>query len=233
MTSIQQHSKVERIQEQQKNNSSTSSRDSDSSDSSYDFIRDLNQKSSLKRSPEEVQELLCRYQGKHGLKYQKISNEQRQKLIKQVTTTGCTIKSASRDLNINFSTAKAIIQIFRKEGRMSKKVKREKIQDEFKNPEIVNKVGLANEQQCQQRQNNVKDNLDTILFQQVEEKNRNQAIIIQQLNTQNIYLQGKINQLQQEKSQLSQNYCFLANQYNQLQQMVSQTMPQYYQPYQM
>ncbi|CAD8063718.1 unnamed protein product [Paramecium sonneborni] len=231
MTSIQQHSSAERPQEQQKNNSSTSSKDSDSDDSAYDFARDLNQKSSIKRTPEEEQEFLCRYKGKHGLKYQKISDEQRQKLIKQVTTTGCTIKSAARDLNINFSTAKAILQIFRKEGRISKKMKRDKTQKELVIPEIVIQ-GLTKEQQCQQRQNSVQDNLDTIHFQHVEEQNRNQAILIQQLNSQNIYLQGRVNQLQQEKQQLNQNYSYLTFQYNQLQQMVRQVMPQYHHPYQ-
>ncbi|CAD8142728.1 unnamed protein product [Paramecium pentaurelia] len=241
MTSIQQLSQAERPQEQQKNKSSTSSKDSESSDSSYDFVKDLNQKSSLKRTPEEEQELLSRYKGKHGLKYQKISNEQRQKLIKQVTTTGCTIKSAARELNINFSTAKAIMQIFRKEGRTSKKVKRDKTQEEFKNPEILIQVGLSKEEQCQPRQNTVQDNLDTMHYQQVEEKNRNQVIQIQQLNAQNLYLQGRINQLQQEKSLLCQNYSYLTLQYNQLQQMaqqinqncqVRQAMPQYSKPYQ-
>ncbi|CAD8165962.1 unnamed protein product [Paramecium pentaurelia] len=240
MTSIQQNSQVERPQEELKNNNSTSPRDSDSSDSSYDFVKDLNQKSNLKRTPEEDQELLHKYKGKHGLKYQKISNEQRQKLIKQITTTGCTIKNAARDLNINFSTAKAIMQIFRREGRMTKKLKRDKTQSELKKAEILiqgdqqnfkSEVGLTKEEQCQPRQNTVQDNLDTIHFQLVEEQNRNQAILIQQLKTQNLYLQGRANQFQQEKQQLNQNYSYLTIQYNQLQQMVRYAMPQYHQPY--
>ncbi|CAK65945.1 unnamed protein product (macronuclear) [Paramecium tetraurelia] len=232
MTSIQQHSQAERPKEQQKQQKSTSSRDSESSDPSYDFVKDLNQKSSLKRTPEEEQDLLYRYKGKHGLKYQKISNELRQKLIKQVTTTGCTIKSAARDLNINFSTAKAIMQIYRKEGRTSKKIKRTKTLEELKNPEQLIQAGLQKEDQCQPRQNTVQDSIETIHYQQVEENNRNQAIIIQQINAQNQYLQGRVNQLQQEKSQLCQNYSYLNFQYNQLQQMVRQTMPPYSKPYQ-
>ncbi|CAD8057560.1 unnamed protein product [Paramecium primaurelia] len=240
MTSIQQNSQVERPQEELKNNNSTSPRDSDSSDSSYDFVKDLNQKSNLKRTPEEDQELLQKYKGKHGLKYQKISNEQRQKLIKQITTTGCTIKNAARDLNINFSTAKAIMQIFRREGRMTKKLKRDKTQQELKKAEILiqgdkqnfkSEVGLTKQEQCQMRQNTVQDNLDTIHIQLVEEQNRNQAILIQQLKTQNLYLQGRANQFQQEKQQLNQNYSYLTIQYNQLQQMVRYAMPQYHQPY--
>lgn len=63
--------------------------------------------------------------GKFGLKYAKISNRQRQTLITKVTSTGCTIKSAAKELNINFSTAKAIMQIYRREGRITKKVVRE------------------------------------------------------------------------------------------------------------
>ncbi|CAK73431.1 unnamed protein product (macronuclear) [Paramecium tetraurelia] len=249
MTSIQQNSQVEGPQEQMKNNTPTSPIDSDSSDSSYDFVKDVNQKSYLKRTIEEDQELLSKYKGKHGLKYQKISNEQRQQLIKQVTTTGCMIKHAARDLNINFSTAKAIMQIFRREGRMSKKRKRCTAQSEFKNPEILiqdvkeglkSQFGLMKEEQCQQRLNNVQDNLDTIHFQQMEEKNRNQAIFIQQLKTQvrnlnkfqNFYLQGRANQLQQEIQQLNQNYSYLQIQYNQQQQMVRYAMPQYQQQFQ-
>jgi transposase len=46
----------------------------------------------------------------------------REALINQVTSTGCTIKSAAQKLGINFSTAKAIMQIFKKEGRSCKKV---------------------------------------------------------------------------------------------------------------
>lgn len=42
-----------------------------------------------------------------------------------MTSTGCTIKSAAKDLSINFSTAKAIMQIYRREGRVTKKIVRE------------------------------------------------------------------------------------------------------------
>lgn len=71
--------------------------------------------------------------GKFGLKYAKISNRQRQALIERVTSTGCTIKSAAKDLSINFSTAKAIMQIFRREGRITKKIVREIKQKTNKN----------------------------------------------------------------------------------------------------
>ncbi|CAD8151040.1 unnamed protein product [Paramecium octaurelia] len=241
MTSVQQNSQVEGPQEQMKNNTPTSPIDSNSSDSSYDFVKDVNQRSYLKRTIEEDQELLSKYKGKQGLKYQKISNEQRQQLIKQITTTGCMIKHAARDLNINFSTAKAIMQIFRREGRMSKKKKRGSVKSEFKNPEIliqdakeglISQFVLMKEEQCQQRLNNVQEDLDTIHFQQMEEKNRNQAIFIQQLKTQNLYLQGRANQLQQEIQSLNQNYSYLQIQYNQQQQMVRYAMPQYQQQFQ-
>ncbi|CAD8149534.1 unnamed protein product [Paramecium pentaurelia] len=234
MASIEQLSKVEDPQQILQEDSSTPSHESDSSDSSYDFAQDLNQKPSSKRSPEEEKELLYKYRGKHGLKYAKISNEQRQKLIKQVTTTGCTIKSAAKELNINFSTAKAIMQIYRKEGRTSKKIKRENKKTLTSKQEILNQTTSDKPNYGEQRQTKVdvvQDNLETNLYQQAEETNRNQALLIQQLNTQNMLLQGRVQQLQQEKQQLTQNYSYLTYQYNQLQQMMSQMVPSYYRPY--
>ncbi|CAK75576.1 unnamed protein product (macronuclear) [Paramecium tetraurelia] len=234
MASIEQLSKVEDHEQIPQVDSSTPSHESDSSDSSYDFAQDLNQKPSFKRSPEEEKELLYKYRGKHGLKYAKISNEQRQKLIKQVTTTGCTIKSAAKELNINFSTAKAIMQIYRKEGRTSKKIKRDNKKTLSTKQEILNQTTSDKPNYDEQRQTKVdvvQDNLETNLYQQAEETNRNQALLIQQLNTQNMLLSGRVQQLQQEKQQLNQNFSYLTYQYNQLQQMMSQMVPSYYRPY--
>ncbi|CAD8059780.1 unnamed protein product [Paramecium primaurelia] len=234
MTSIEQLSKVEGPQQILQVDSSASSHGSDSSDSSYDFAQDLNQKPSFKRTPEEEKELLYRYRGKHGLKYSKISNDQRQRLIKQVTTTGCTIKSAAKELNINFSTAKAIMQIYRKEGRISKKIKRENKKTLTKKQEILNQTTCDKPNYGEQKQTKVdvvQDNLETNLYQQAEETNRSQALLIQQLNTQNLLLSDRVQQLQQENQQLTQNYTYLSYQYNQLQQMMSQMMPSYYRPY--
>ncbi|CAD8066908.1 unnamed protein product [Paramecium sonneborni] len=233
MTSIEQLSKAENPQLMQQDDYLTPSHESDSSDSSYDFAQDLNQKPSQKRTPEEEKELLYKYRGKHGLKYAKISNEQRQRLIKQVTTTGCTIKSAAKELNINFSTAKAIMQIYRKEGRTQKKFKRENKKMLNTKSETLNLTTSDKPNYGEQRQikiDAVQDNLDTNLYQQAEETNRSQALLIQQLNTQNLLLSDRVQQLQQEKQQLTQNYSYLSYQCNQLQQMIQQIVPSYYWP---
>ncbi|CAD8063002.1 unnamed protein product [Paramecium sonneborni] len=247
MASIEQFSKAENLQQMHQNDSLTPSHQSDSSDSSFDFAQELNQKPSFKRSPEEEKELLYKYKGKHGLKYAKISNQQRQNLIKQVTSTGCTIKNAAKDLNINFSTAKAIMQIYRKEGRIQKKIKREIKIENKKNQktkqEILNLTTSDKPNYGEQRQKDiiaVQDILQTNLYQQAEETYRRQALLIQQLNTQNQLLSGRVQQLQQEKQQLNQNYSYLSYQCNQLQQRITilksnsqmqQIMPSYYQPY--
>jgi hypothetical protein len=53
--------------------------------------------------------------------YKKISNEIRQKLIEMVYLNDCLLKDAAGILNINYSTAKTILRIFRIEKRILKK----------------------------------------------------------------------------------------------------------------
>ncbi len=45
-------------------------------------------------------------------------------MIEEIVKTGCSIKSASKLFNVNFSTAKAIMQTFKREGRIGKKERR-------------------------------------------------------------------------------------------------------------
>jgi transposase len=47
-------------------------------------------------------------------------------MVEEILKTGCSIKHASKVFNINFSTAKAIMQIYKREGRIGKKLKRDK-----------------------------------------------------------------------------------------------------------
>lgn len=53
--------------------------------------------------------------------YRKINNENRQKLIEMVYLKDFLLKDAAKMLNINYSTAKTILRIFRMEKRISKK----------------------------------------------------------------------------------------------------------------
>ena len=58
---------------------------------------------------------------KQKKKYSIISEEIREKFIKRVMSRGVTIKDAAKEFGIKFSTSKAILQTFKKEGRNPKK----------------------------------------------------------------------------------------------------------------
>ncbi|CAD8150154.1 unnamed protein product [Paramecium pentaurelia] len=220
----QQIAQVEEVEEQVSSSSSCSH----DSDSSFDLENKVNNKPHLKKLTNDLNVDVQKRNGKFGLKYAKISNRQRQALIERVTSTGCTIKSAAKDLSINFSTAKAIMQIFRREGRITKKIVREIKQKTNKslgqnNEEVILQKSQLEEQNLKfVKVEAIQDNNETNLYQQAEEANRHQALIIQQLNAQNLYLQSRVNQLQQDKFQINSKYELLLMQYHQLQQMAQQ-----------
>lgn len=54
-------------------------------------------------------------------KYSVITQEVREKFIKRVISREVTIKEAAREFGIKFSTSKAILQTFKREGRIGKK----------------------------------------------------------------------------------------------------------------
>ncbi|CAD8087464.1 unnamed protein product [Paramecium sonneborni] len=60
------------------------------------------------------------------MKYAKISNQVRQAFIRRVSEKKCTIRQAAKQFNIKFSTAKAILSIYRHEGRIGKKQNRQR-----------------------------------------------------------------------------------------------------------
>ncbi|CAK86157.1 unnamed protein product (macronuclear) [Paramecium tetraurelia] len=60
------------------------------------------------------------------MKYAKISNQVRQAFIKRVSEKKCTIRQAAKQFGIKFSTAKAILSIYRHEGRIGKKQRRQR-----------------------------------------------------------------------------------------------------------
>ncbi|CAK63007.1 unnamed protein product (macronuclear) [Paramecium tetraurelia] len=54
-------------------------------------------------------------------KYNVITDEQRNSLIKMITEDGISIKNASEKCSIKLSTAKAILKVFKTSGRVGKK----------------------------------------------------------------------------------------------------------------
>jgi hypothetical protein len=61
-----------------------------------------------------------------GVKYCKIDNEKRRTLIYEVTVMKNSLKNVCLRHNINFSSAKNVLQIYRKEGRLEKKMFRQR-----------------------------------------------------------------------------------------------------------
>lgn len=69
--------------------------------------------------------------------YEKINDEIRKKIIFRVTVLGNKLKTICEELNINVSSAKNVLAIYKKEGRVEKKkyrVKRKKSIDEHEAP---------------------------------------------------------------------------------------------------
>lgn len=69
--------------------------------------------------------------------YEKINDEIRKKIIFRVTVLGNKLKTICEELNINVSSAKNVLAIYKKEGRVEKKkyrVKRKKSIDEHETP---------------------------------------------------------------------------------------------------
>jgi predicted transcriptional regulator len=59
--------------------------------------------------------------------YQRITEEIRTELLRRVIDTGENIKKVVNDMNVNISTAKAIVKVYQEEGRVGKKKKRDKV----------------------------------------------------------------------------------------------------------
>lgn len=70
-------------------------------------------------------------------KYSVINQEIREKFINRVLSREVTIKEAAREFGIKFSTSKAILQTFKREGRIGKKKTRER------KPKLVKKMALG------------------------------------------------------------------------------------------
>ena len=81
---------------------------------------------------DEYEENSARVKGSRRLRkknYEKINDEIRKKIIFEVTVLGHKLKTICEKLNINVSSAKNVLAIYKKEGRIEKKkyrVKRKK-----------------------------------------------------------------------------------------------------------
>ncbi|CAK60433.1 unnamed protein product (macronuclear) [Paramecium tetraurelia] len=69
-------------------------------------------------------------------KYAVIDQSKRVLLLKKILSKESTIKEAAKEFGVNFSTAKAILQTYRKEGRIGKKKTRERNKKEKSEPEF-------------------------------------------------------------------------------------------------
>ncbi|CAD8092980.1 unnamed protein product [Paramecium primaurelia] len=64
--------------------------------------------------------------GSRNMKYKKISHEQRNQIINELTKNGKTLKEVSEETQLKPSTVKAILQVYLKEGRIGKKSTRDR-----------------------------------------------------------------------------------------------------------
>ncbi|CAK83300.1 unnamed protein product (macronuclear) [Paramecium tetraurelia] len=78
-------------------------------------------------------------------KYAVIDQSKRVLLLKRILSREATIKEAAKEFGVNFSTAKAILSTYRKEGRIGKKKTREKQKKEKEQKQY----SLSNERKVQ------------------------------------------------------------------------------------
>ncbi|CAD8080970.1 unnamed protein product [Paramecium sonneborni] len=106
------------------------------------------------------------------MKYSKISNQVRQAFIRRVSEKKCTIRQAAKQFGIKFSTAKAILSIYRHEGRIGKKQKRQR--------KILNNIISERETQKSLKEEHTEPKEDFKL-NQVPQNSLNECQTIQQL----------------------------------------------------
>ncbi|CAD8203064.1 unnamed protein product [Paramecium octaurelia] len=77
-------------------------------------------------TPESHQENNEELKNRDNKKYAIIDQSVRIQLLRRILSKQSTIKEAAKEFGINFSTAKAILQTYRKEGRIGKKKTRDR-----------------------------------------------------------------------------------------------------------
>ena len=81
----------------------------------------------LSHSAESKEEQSERVGGKRSKRYAKIDDEFRKIIIFEVIHLGSSVRAVSEKLGINVSSAKNVISIYKKEGRIEKKKNRFKL----------------------------------------------------------------------------------------------------------
>ncbi|CAD8106616.1 unnamed protein product [Paramecium primaurelia] len=93
------------------------------------------------------------------MKYSKISDETRLAFINTVEQGICTIKQAAKQFGIKFSTGKAILSLYKHEGRVGKKqnrirkIKKQNEQDQKETVTNIKEETLSNVKQVQKNEN--------------------------------------------------------------------------------
>ena len=82
------------------------------------------QKLNLSQKDESLDESCPRVGGKRSKRYAKIDDEFRKIIIFEVIHLGSSVRAVSEKLGINVSSAKNVISIYKKEGRIEKKKNR-------------------------------------------------------------------------------------------------------------
>ncbi|CAD8179193.1 unnamed protein product [Paramecium pentaurelia] len=77
-------------------------------------------------TPESQDQNHEEHKNKDSKKYAIIDQSIRIQLLRRIISKQATIKDAAKEFGVNFSTAKAILQTYRKEGRIGKKKTRER-----------------------------------------------------------------------------------------------------------
>ncbi|CAD8195813.1 unnamed protein product [Paramecium octaurelia] len=77
-------------------------------------------------TPGSQDQNLEEHKNKDSKKYAIIDQSIRIQLLRRILSKQATIKDAAKEFGVNFSTAKAILQTYRKEGRIGKKKTRER-----------------------------------------------------------------------------------------------------------
>jgi len=93
-----------------------------------DFGLDDGNSPSNLRSKHQVTKKIKKF-GFRKKKYKSISDEMREELINCIQNEGLKIKHAAKKLRMNYSSAKSIFKIYRREGRLNKKIFKRRAED--------------------------------------------------------------------------------------------------------
>ena len=90
---------------------------------------DESEKTDSERPADSAEEHSSRVGGRRSKRYAKIDDESRKTIIFEVIHLGSSVRTVSEKLGVNVSSAKNVISIYKKEGRIEKKKNRLKAQE--------------------------------------------------------------------------------------------------------